>query len=90
MAVYLILALKNPFPPMSVSFSVDDQGSGSSVFKWSRKLFNENSQVNGPGECSILDRTAIPHSHYSTRLFWPKSSLKAFHEKDPIGLHCHA
>ena len=26
MAVYLILALKNPFPLMSVSSSVDDQG----------------------------------------------------------------
>ena len=69
--LYLILALKNPFPPMSVSSSVDDQGLGFSTFKWSRKLFDENSQVDGPEECSILDRTAIPHSHHSTRLFWP-------------------
>ena len=65
--------------------------SGSSAFKWSRKLFYENSQVDGPGECSILDRTAIPHSHHSRRLFWPQSSLKkASHEKDPTGIHCHA
>ena len=82
MAVYLLLALKNPFPLMSVSSSVDDQG---------RKLFYGNSQVDGPGECSILDRTAIPHSHHSTRLFWSQSSLKkASHEKDPTGIHCHA
>jgi len=91
MAVYLLLALKNPFPPMSVSSSVDDQGSGSSAFKWSRKLFYENSQVDGPGECSILDRTAIPHSHDSRRLFWSQSYLKkASHEKDPTGIHCRA
>ena len=67
------------------------QGSGSSAGKWSRKLFDENSQDDRPEECSILDRTAIPHSHHSRRLFWPQSSLKkASHEKDPIGLHCHA
>jgi len=82
MAVYLILALKNPFPLMSVS---------SSGVKWSRKLFDDNSQVDGLGECSILDRTAIIHSHHSRRLFWPQSSLKkASHEKDPTGIHCHA
>ena len=65
--------------------------SGSSAFKWSRKLFYENSQVDEPGECSILDRTTIPHSNDSRRLFWPQSSLKkASHEKNPTGLHCHA
>jgi len=65
--------------------------SGSSGVKWSRKLFDENSQDDGLGECSILDRTAIPHSHHSRRLFWPQSSLKkASHEKDTTGIHCHA
>ena len=67
------------------------QGSGSSALKWSRNLFDENSQVDGPGECSILDRTAIPHSHHSRRVFWPQSSLKkGSHEKDPTEIHCHA
>ena len=65
--------------------------SGSSALKWSRKLFDENSQVDGPGECSILDRTAMTHLHHSRRLFWPQSYLKkASHEKDPTRLHCHA
>ena len=64
---------------------------GYSAVKWSRKLSYENSQVDGPGECSILDRTVITHSHHSTRLFWSQSSLKkASHEKDPTGIHCHA
>ena len=65
--------------------------SGSSALKWSRKLSYENSQVYGPGECSILDRTVITHSHDSRRLFWSQSSLKkASHEKDPTEIHCRA
>jgi len=63
----------------------------SSAFKWSGKQFNESSQVNGLGKCSILDGTAIPRSHHSRRLFCPQSSLKkASHEKDLTGLHHHA
>jgi len=50
--------------------------SGSSGVKWRRNLFNENSQVDGPGECSILDRTAIPQSHHSKRLFRPQLNLQ--------------
>ena len=89
MAIYLLLALKNPFPLMSVSSSVDDQGPvhSNGVGSYSMKI----PQVDGPEECSILDRTAIAHSHHSRRLFWPQSSLKkASHEKDPTGIHCRA
>ena len=76
--------------PFNVCF-FQCRGSGSSGVKWSRKLFYENFQIDGLGECSILDRTAIPHSHHSRRLFWPQLSLKkASREKDPTGLHCHA
>ena len=74
---------------MSVSSSVDDQGPvhSNGVGSYSMKI----PQVDGPEECSILDRTAIAHSHHSRRLFWPQSSLKkASHEKDPTGIHCHA
>jgi len=83
MAVYLILALRNPFPIMYVSSG--GQGlRGLPYSKWSGKQFNKNSQADAPGKCSILDGTAIPYSHHSRRLFWPQSSLKkASHEKDP-------
>ena len=90
MAVYLILALRNPFPIMSVSSG--GQGlRGLPYSKWSGKQFNKNSQADALGKCSILDGTAIPYSHHSRRLFWPQSSLKkASHEKDLMGLHHHA
>ena len=82
-------SLEKSFPSNVCFFQC--RQSGSSAFKWSRKLFYENSQVDGPGECSILDRTAIAHSHHSRRLFWSQSYLKkASHEKDPTGIHCHA
>ena len=52
---------------------------------------HSNGEVDGLGKCSILDGIVMPHSHHSTRLFWPQSSLKkASHEKDPTGIHCHA
>ena len=82
-------SLEKSFPSNVCFFQC--RQSGSSAFKWSRKLSYENSQVDGPGECSILDRTASPHSHDSRRLFWSQSSLKkASHEKDPTGIHCRA
>ena len=87
MAVYLILAFRNPFPIMSVSSG----GQGPTIFKWSGKQFNKNSQADALGKCSIPDGTAIAHSHHSRRLFWPQSSLNnASHEKDLTGLHHHA
>ena len=52
---------------------------------------HSNGEVDGLGMCSILDGIVMPHSHHSTRLFWPQSSLKkASHEKDPTGIHCRA
>ena len=49
--------LEKSFPSNVCFFQC--QKSGSSAFKWSRKLFYENSQLDGSGECFILDRTAI-------------------------------